>query len=120
MGDILGLGMTHYPPLAGRDENMTGIIRWTLQDPDIPAELKLPANWPPQMRGEFGTDNGKAAAAIHRTRLVDGLDTVRDALDEFQPDFTVIWSGFIRNERSPSASARVAVATNAKRSFGVI
>ena len=91
MGDILGLGMTHYPPLAGRDENMTGIIRWTLQDPDIPAELKLPANWPPQMREEFGTDNGKAAAAIHRTRLVDGLDTVRDALDEFQPDFTVIW-----------------------------
>ena len=42
MGEILGLGISHYPPLAGRDENMTGILRGTLRDPDIPAELKDP------------------------------------------------------------------------------
>jgi hypothetical protein len=91
MGDILGLGMTHYPPLAGRDENMAGIVRWTLQDPDIPANLKVPENWPAQMRQEYGTDNGKSAAARHRAALVDGLDKVRGALDAFQPDFAVIW-----------------------------
>ena len=46
MAEILGLGMTHYPPLAGRDENMMGILKGTLRDPAIPAELKEPANWP--------------------------------------------------------------------------
>jgi hypothetical protein len=25
MGDILGLEVTHYPPLTGRDENMAGM-----------------------------------------------------------------------------------------------
>ena len=24
MGEILGLGVTHYPPLIGTDENMAG------------------------------------------------------------------------------------------------
>src|SRR5262252_649646 len=66
MAEILGLGMTHYPPLAGRDENMMGIVKGTLRDPAIPAELKEPANWPPRMREEYGTDQGKAAAAEHR------------------------------------------------------
>ena len=56
MAEILGLGMTHYPPLAGRDENMSGILRGTLRDPMIPAELKEPANWPALMRDEWGTD----------------------------------------------------------------
>ncbi len=91
MGEILGLGMTHYPPLAGRDEDMTGIVRWTLKDPDIPAELKLPANWPRQMQEEYGEDHGKAAAAKHRQALVAGLDRIRAALDDFRPDFIVIW-----------------------------
>ena len=91
MAEILGLGMTHYPPLAGRDENMMGILKGTLRDPAIPPELKEPANWPPRMREEFGDDQGKAAAATHRQALVDGLDRIREALDDFQPDFVLIW-----------------------------
>ena len=63
MGEILGLGMTHYPPLAGRDENMSGILRGTLRDPAIPAHLKEPENWPKRMQEEWGTDQGKAKAA---------------------------------------------------------
>ena len=91
MAEILGLGMTHYPPLAGRDENMSGILRGTLRDPMIPAELKEPANWPALMRDEWGTDQGKVKAAEHRKALLSGLEKIRAALDEFKPDFVVIW-----------------------------
>ena len=91
MGEILGLGMSHYPPLAGRDENMAGILRGTLRDPDIPAELKEVSNWPPLAQKEWGTDKGAKAAADHRKALLHGLDTVRAAIDEFQPDFVLIW-----------------------------
>jgi hypothetical protein len=91
MGEILGLGMTHYPPLAGRDENMMGILKGTLRDPAIPAELKEPASWPPRMQEEYGNDQGKAAAALHRQSLLDGMMRVRRALDDFKPDFVLIW-----------------------------
>jgi len=91
MAEILGLGMTHYPPLAGRDENMMGILKGTLRDPAIPAELKEPENWPPRMREEYGSDMGKAAAANHRQELLDGMTRIRAALDEFKPDFVLIW-----------------------------
>src|SRR5205823_8194893 len=91
MADILGLGMTHYPPLAGRDENMMGILKGTLRDPAIPAELKDPSNWPKLMREEYGTDQGKAAAAEHREVLLNGLARIREALDDFKPDFVLIW-----------------------------
>ena len=29
MSGAIGLGMTHYPPLAGTDEQMAGILGWT-------------------------------------------------------------------------------------------
>jgi Catalytic LigB subunit of aromatic ring-opening dioxygenase len=91
VGEILGLGISHYPPLAGSDEKMWGILKWTLGDPDIPESVKDPKNWPLPMQMEWGTDEGKTAAAGHRKTLVDGLMTVRAALDEFKPDFAVIW-----------------------------
>jgi len=91
MAAILGLGMTHFPPLAGRDEHMWNILRKTLKDPAIPSELKNPANWPAPMREEYGNDEGLAAAAAHRKILVHGLDRVRAAIDDFKPDFVLIW-----------------------------
>jgi len=80
MGEILGLGMTHYPPLAGRDENMSGILRGTLRDPAIPSHLKEPENWPKRMQQEWGTDQGKAKAAEHRNALLSGLQKIRAAI----------------------------------------
>jgi hypothetical protein len=91
MAEILGLGMTHYPPLAGRDENMAGILRGTLRDPAIPAEIRDPANWPAAMQRERGADEGKSAAIAHRAALLRGFQRIRAALDEFRPDFVVIW-----------------------------
>jgi hypothetical protein len=91
MARFLGLGLTHYPLLAGTDEHMASILRWTLEDPDIPPEAKNPANWSAAMREEWGTDGGVASAAHHRKVLVDSLSRCRDALDDFEPDVLVVW-----------------------------
>src|SRR3984893_16739790 len=91
MPQFMGLGLTHYPLLAGTDEHMADLLRWTLTDPDIPAEAKDPANWPAPMRAEWGTDGGVSSAAHHRKLLVENLSRCRDALDEFAPDVVVVW-----------------------------
>ncbi|MDB5042800.1 MAG: Extradiol ring-cleavage dioxygenase class protein subunit [Candidatus Eremiobacteraeota bacterium] len=91
MGDILGLGVSHYPPYSGYDDNMAGILGYTLNDPDIPDAVKDPAAWPEPMRRQWGDDNGKAAAAQHRAAIERGFRTVREALDDFKPDFVLIW-----------------------------
>jgi hypothetical protein len=91
MAHFLGLGLTHYPLLAGTDEHMADLLRWTLTDPDIPAEAKDPANWSASMRAEWGSDDGIASAAHHRKLLVENLARCRDALDEFAPDVVVVW-----------------------------
>jgi hypothetical protein len=90
MADILGLGLSHYPPLCLPDADMAGILRWTLQDSSIPAKKKDVANWPAPMREEWSSDQGTRAAAEHRKQLIAGFDKVRAALDAFQPDVVVI------------------------------
>lgn len=91
MAEILGIGISHYPPLSGRDEDMASILRGRLSDPDIPQRYKDPANWPPLMRAEWGDDEGRSAAIRHRAAMRAGLSRARAALDAFQPDFVMIW-----------------------------
>lgn len=91
MAEILGLGITHYPPLIGPDEHMADILRWTLEDPAIPEVLRTAAGWPEPMRKEYGDDGATAAAVLHRGHLVDGLRRCREALDAFNPDVVLIW-----------------------------
>jgi hypothetical protein len=91
VAQFLGLGLTHYPLLAGTDEHMAGLLRWTLQDPGIPPEEKDPASWPPSMRDEWSDDGGTAAAGRHRQELRDHLARCRGALDRFAPDVVVVW-----------------------------
>ncbi|MGE0311163.1 MAG: hypothetical protein AB7P21_06020 [Lautropia sp.] len=91
MADILGLGLSHYPPLSLPDDRMSGILRYTLEDPAIPAAQKDPANWPDAMRREWADDGSVAAAATHRGAMVSALAAVRRALDAFQPDAVLIW-----------------------------
>jgi hypothetical protein len=66
MGEILGLGLTHYPPLIGPDANMAGILRTVLKDPGLPERYRDPVSWPEPMRREYGDDGGTTAAAAHR------------------------------------------------------
>ena len=91
MAEILGLGVTHFPGLLLTDAYMSSFLRRTLQSERIPAELKDPARWPEPMRRELGDDQGVAAAAEHRQRLVAGFRKARAALEAFDPDFVLIW-----------------------------
>jgi hypothetical protein len=43
------------------------------------------------MLDEWGTDRGTAAATRHREALVNEFRKARRALDEFNPDFVIIW-----------------------------
>ncbi len=91
MGEILGLGVTHYPPLSGPDENMARILRHVLADPALPERYRTPAGWPAAMREEWGDDASLSAARHHRAALIDGFRNARRLLDEFKPDLVVIW-----------------------------
>lgn len=91
MAEILGLGLSHYPPLSSPDPQMAAILRMTLRDPGIPAEVKNPARWPAAAQAEWGDDEGASGAAAHRAALVAEFRKVRKALDDFQPDVVLIW-----------------------------
>ncbi len=91
MGEVLGLGMTHYPPLIAPDHHMAGILRAILADPGLPERYRDPANWPAAMRREYGADGGTASAAAHRETLVRHFRHARKLLDDFRPDVCVIW-----------------------------
>lgn len=90
MGDILGIGLSHSPPLCGLDEDMVHPLRSTLNDDSIPEDRRDPASWPEAMQAEWADDEGTAAAAGHRAALVEAFRHVRGAIDEFAPDVLVI------------------------------
>lgn len=91
MGEILALGISHYPPLASGDERMAGILRYMLKNPNLTEDRRDPASWPQPMRDEWGEDSGESAAARHRSDLRAWLERARDALDAFDPDFILVW-----------------------------
>lgn len=91
MGEILGLGISHWPRFGQPDDMMSIWLRRTLEDPDIPADKKDPASWPARMREEWGNDEGLAKAPEHRAAMLAGLRRVRKALDDFRPDVVVVW-----------------------------
>jgi len=91
MGEILAIGLTHYPPLAWQDEKMPVIVKWMLENPRLPEKYRHPENWPAPMREEWGHDDGTATAARHRADLLKWFRRTRAAIDEFKPDFVLIW-----------------------------
>jgi hypothetical protein len=91
MGQILGLGVTHYPGLYARDEDMANLLRRTLASKRIPERAKDPLNWPEAMRNEWGAGGGAKAAHAHRERCFAAFRAVRNELDRFQPDFVLIF-----------------------------
>ena len=90
MGQILGLGITHYPNLAA-SVNMAWRMGRTLEDPALPAPLRSPDNWHPTMRAQWGNDRGQAHSDKHRQDLIDQFRRIRAELDAFNPDFVLIW-----------------------------
>ena len=90
MGQILGLGITHYPGL-GFKGNLAGRINLLLADPALPERLRSPEDWPAPMREQWADDEGRAHSAQHRQVMIDQFRRARQELDEFQSDFVVLW-----------------------------
>jgi Catalytic LigB subunit of aromatic ring-opening dioxygenase len=91
VAEILALGISHYPPLTGHDERMSSILKGMLRNPRLPEALRDSANWPDEMRAEWGNDEGTSSAARHREELVGWMMKTRAALDVFNPDFVLLW-----------------------------
>ena len=92
MAEILGVGLTHYPPLIIPDEEGRIPLRITrARDERVPPQMKIPTNWPEAMRVEYGEDEGVTAAIAHRERLVKSFLRLRDEIEAFNPDFVLIW-----------------------------
>ena len=52
MGEILGLGCTHYPGLTVPDEQLPGLFHRLLTAPNVPEHYKNPAT----LSSSLGTD----------------------------------------------------------------
>ena len=90
MGQILGLGITHYPGL-GTQGNLSRRIKICLADAALPEHLRSMENWPRPMRDQWGMDDGMTHSTAHRAEMIEGFRMARRALDEFQPDICVVW-----------------------------
>jgi len=90
MGEILGIGTTHYPGLTGTDEGLSSVWQRIINAPLIGEKWKDKANWPAGMIDEIGDDMGLASAAAYRERMWDNFRKQRKMIDEFDPDFIVI------------------------------
>jgi hypothetical protein len=93
MGEILLAGTTHYPLLLYTDDFMTTQMESHWKSPRVPEWWRDQSHWPSEMQKEYGRDgqNGPAAAAAHRQRLVEGFRRVREEIEAFNPDFILIW-----------------------------
>jgi hypothetical protein len=91
MGEILGIGCTHRPVMLRPDDAWTSMMKASLDDPDMPDDMKNPANWPAKLREELGNDWGAATAARYREVYRQHFAEARRALDEFKPDVIVMW-----------------------------
>ncbi|MDE3076510.1 MAG: extradiol ring-cleavage dioxygenase, partial [Chloroflexota bacterium] len=91
MGEVLGLGLSHYPGFGYLDHDMNRFLLDTLESERVPAALKDPASWPAPMRAEWADDRGASFARRHRQAFVEGVQKLRAALDHFRPDAVVIF-----------------------------
>jgi hypothetical protein len=90
MGEVLGLGLSHYPGFAYPDGDMAMRIKLNLTSGKVPAALKDRANWPAPMQAEWGEDEGLSFAHRHREQFVAGVRRLRAILDAFRPDALIV------------------------------
>jgi catalytic LigB subunit of aromatic ring-opening dioxygenase len=88
MGEILGLGTTHALPLMWQVDALRP--KQLMGDPLQPERLRDPTQWVPEMRAQWGEDEGAAYAVAHRRELVENLRWIRRELDAFAPELVVI------------------------------
>src|SRR5439155_1366694 len=60
-------------------------------EPGLPSHYRTPEGWREAGRQEGGSDEGVGAARRHRKGLVTWFARARRVLDDFAPDFVVVW-----------------------------
>ena len=90
MGQILGLGITHYPGLSFKGKLSRRILQ-CLDDPALAERYRSVDDWHPTMREQWGSDQGQAHSDRHRQDLITQFRKIRAELDAFNPDFVLIW-----------------------------
>ena len=73
------------------NENWTFMMKASLDDPDMPEDMKNPASWPEKLREELGNDWGASTAARYREIYRQHFAEARAALDAFNPDLIDMW-----------------------------
>jgi len=92
MGEILGIGLSHYPGPMAPAKYWPRMLSRNVEVGRIPPELFADkARWPREMLREWGSDEGVTAAEEHRSRLLAGYHALGEALEAFGPDLVVIW-----------------------------
>ncbi len=89
MGEIMGVGLTHYPPLLANPDSYANLVRMVAKSPMVPPEMKNPENWPEPMQKEYA--NEKVLAVQHQERMIEAFRQVRRAIDDFGPDGVIIF-----------------------------
>lgn len=89
MGEVLGVGITHYPPLINQPETYANLVRRVANSPLVPPEMKNPENWPEAMQEEYS--NEKALSEQHQERMIVAFRQVRQTIDDFGPDAVIIF-----------------------------
>tara|TARA_B100000686_G_scaffold331408_1_gene394906 strand:- start:1109 stop:2179 length:1071 start_codon:yes stop_codon:yes gene_type:complete len=90
MGEILGVGTTHYPGLTATDKGLCSIWQKIISAPRIDPKWNDEANWPEGMSEEVGNDKGLSSARKYRQRMWESFRHQRNIIDAFEPDFIVI------------------------------
>jgi hypothetical protein len=92
MGELLGLGFSHFPGPAVPAKFWPRHLSTQVERGRVAREdYENRAAWPKPMQAEWSDDDGQAAARIHSERLIAGLRRQRTELDDFQPDLVVMW-----------------------------
>ncbi len=92
MGEILGLGLSHYPGPMAPAKYWTRMLARNVEVGRVAPELFADkSRWPEPMLREWGDDEGMAAAETHRARLLAGYRALAERLEAFNPDVVVIW-----------------------------
>lgn len=89
MGEILGVGVTHYPPLMGDPARYADLLRRSMKSAVVPDAVKDERTWPAEARREYA--NEPTLAAEHQQRLIADFRKVRKAIDDFEPDTVIIF-----------------------------
>ena len=89
MAELLGVGITHYPPLLGQPKAYANLLRLVMGSHIVPEDMKDPSNWPEEMQAEYRDEKDRALEHQERHRVA--LGEIRTIIDDFQPDAVIMF-----------------------------